>query len=107
MDEARFILENGRGWEGHHEISDGGVRMSIFTERPDFLVYPYEEAFSDLAGRRGSIVEERHQLVRCPVCKTEGNRTVWSTEHGVEVILCSGCKQYIWTRRKAEEKGEK
>jgi len=112
-DEIRFTLENGRGWSGiHHEVdafSHGGreTMTIIGSPRPDFVVYPRAPEFKGHAGLRGDVVEARTQLIRCPMCKEEGNKTVWRTEHGFEVIICAGCKRYVWVKSeiKNEQKG--
>ena len=110
-DELRFTLHGGKGWVRVHQVDDpicppGSGIAILFAARPDFVVYPEAREFEDLAGRRGNIVGEDNQLVRCPTCKVEGNKTAWVTEHGIEVILCAGCKQYIWVKRNTTEKGE-
>ena len=110
-DELRFTLHGGKGWVRVHQVDDpicppGSGIVTLFAARPDFVVYPEAREFEDLAGRRGNIVGEDNQLVRCPTCKVEGNKTAWVTEHGIEVILCAGCKQYIWVKRNTTEKGE-
>ena len=113
MDEIRFTLQNGEGWEGNPPVDDvyehGLGHMTIIgSPCPDFVVYPSTPEFGELSGRRGNIVNETRRMVHCPICETEGNKTVWSTEHGIGVILCSGCKQYVWTRQKPyNERGEK
>jgi hypothetical protein len=111
MDEIRFTLQNGKGWEGDLPV-DGfcdagyGYMQIIGQPCPDFVVYPRSPEFKGHEGLRGDIVEVRHQLVRCPMCKAEGNKTVWRTEHGFEVILCAGCRRYVWTKQRIERKGE-
>jgi len=104
-DELRFTLRGGRGWEGIvHQVDDpicppGSGHITLFAERPDFVAYPEAREFAELAGRRGDIVGEENQLVRCPMCKVEGNKAVWTTEHGIAVILCVDCQQYIWIKK--------
>jgi len=109
MNEVRFTLEKGKCWEGVvHQVDDpicppGSGHITLFADRPDFVVYPEAREFADLAGRRGNIIHEKCRMIRCPICKTDGNRTAWTTEHGFEVVMCQGCKQYIWLRRFEEE----
>jgi len=102
-EELRLTLHGGKGWVRVHQVDDpicpGSGHITLCVERPDFLVYPEAREFADLAGRRGSIVGEENQLVRCPMCKVEGNKSVWTTEHGIEVILCVDCQQYIWIKK--------
>lgn len=107
MSEARFILEAGKGWEGVHQVADLGLpgECVLYADQPDFVVYPIDKVFGALAGRRGILKESSHQVVRCPICKEEGNRTIWRTEHGVEIILCACCKQYVWVKAKPKEEG--
>jgi hypothetical protein len=111
-EEIRFTLQNGKGWEGDLPVdafSHSGQEhiYCVGSPCPDFVVYPRTPEFKDHAGLRGDVVEVRTQLVRCPMCKEEGNKTVWRTEHGFEVILCSGCKRYVWVKSeiKNEQKG--